>query len=298
MQLSTGFRERSSLSGQNDLQAIGRHGKLSLKFRKGGDRTVLHDSFSNIPMQAFQPFYLDETGCAYAYIVNPTGGLVGGDRIDTDITINDYAHAFITTPSATKVYRSSGNFSMQNTNIMVKRNGIIEYMPGYVIPFGGSLFSQKTKVFMEEAATAFILDSFTTGRVSSGEHLCFGEYRSTTEIEYCGVPIVTDKILLRPDVIDYNDLGFLESFTVMAVLYIVFDNPPLEKPLMNDIKNLMDGMNDILGGVSALPSRGVAVRLLGTATFPAEKALITLWSAARKRILNLESFPSSRMFSL
>ncbi len=277
------------------LHKVGKEGRLSLFFKKRQERTILYDSFATMPMQAFQPFYPDDTGCACTYLVNPTGGLVGGDRIDIAITLDECAHVLITTPSANKVYRSTGQFASQSIEITIKRGGVLEYLPGYVIPFAGSLYSQKTRVLMERGATAFVLDAFSTGRVARGESLHFKEYRSNTEIEYDGELILTERMALEPDRIDYSGPGLLEGFSATAVLYLVFDNPSMERPIISALRTTMDEMGAVVGGVSTLPARGVVVRLLGENARIVEKTLFRLWSVARRHILAIEdSFSITR----
>ncbi|NOZ67906.1 MAG: hypothetical protein GXP46_01345, partial [Deferribacteres bacterium] len=273
------------MSEPQGLSATGRHGRLRLVFKKQGEKTILHDSFSTMPVQAFQPFRTEGAGCACTYIVNPSGGLAGGDRVDMDITVGDYAHALITAPSANRVYRSTGEFSSQEVRIAAGRGAVIEYMPGYVIPFAGSLFRQRTRICMEEGAAAFVLDFFTPGRVARGEYLLFGEYRSVTEIEYCGELVMSERVVLRPGAARCSGMGFLESSTAMAVIYLVFDNPSVERPLAGALHAMLDGMEGVYGGASTLPSKGVGVRLLGKGVRFVEKAILEVWSAARKSVI-------------
>ena len=214
-------------------------------------------------MQAFPPFYPDQTGCAYTYLVNPTGGLVGGDRIEIEIALQEQAHVSATTPSATKIYKSLGSFASQEMRVVVGREGVFEYFPHYVIPFAHSLYYQKAKIQMEENTRALILDFFTTGRLARGEHLQFQEYRSFMEIDYRGELILSDRFSLEPLDMDYSSLGFLESCSAVAVLYTIFDNPPLDSLIIHDLRKAIQGMKNVVGGVSTLPSKGVIVRLLG-----------------------------------
>lgn len=284
------------MSDSERLYKVGKQGRLSLFFRRRQERTILYDSFATIPMQAFQPFYPDETGCACTYLVNPTGGLVGGDAIEIDITLDEYAHVLITTPSANKIYRSTGQFSSQSVEITIKRGGVLEYMPGYVIPFAGSLYRQKTRVCMDKGASAFILDAFTTGRVAGGESLQFKEYRSNTEIEYDGKLILTERMTLRPDRVNYNGMGLLEGFSATAVLYLIFDSLPLEEPLIKALRETMNKTEGVVGGVSTLPSKGVVVRLLGVNALVVEKAVFRLWAVARMHVLVIENHLSMIRF--
>ncbi|GBE33609.1 urease accessory protein UreD [bacterium BMS3Bbin06] len=293
----TGLRERSSLPGLNKLHRAGRSGRLSLFFKKRDEKTILYDSFSTIPMQAFQPFYPDGTGCAYTYLVNPTGGLVAGDMIDIDVTLDENAHVFITSPSATRVYRSTGEVSSQSTEITVKRGAVLEYMPGYVIPYSGSRYRQRTEVCMDKGSTAFILDAFVTGRVATGESLEFGEYGNTTEIVYDGELILTERLLLKPEDCDYNSLGLLEGNSATAVIYLIFDDQDKEKLILSGLQSLIEEMKDVLGGVSTIPAKGVVVRLLGGSVRFIESAIYKIWSAARKHISGSEDPLSFRMLN-
>ncbi len=276
------------MSDSERLNKVGRHGRLSLSFKKREERTILYDSFSTIPMQAFQPFYPDGTGCAYTYLVNPTGGLVAGDRIDIDVTLDENAHVFITSPSATRVYRSTGEVSSQSTEITVRRGAVLEYMPGYVIPYSGSRYRQRTEVCMDKGSTAFILDAFVTGRVATGESLEFGEYGNTTEIVYDDELILTERLILKPGDCDYNSLGLLEGNSATAVIYLIFDDHDKEKLILSGLQSLIEEMKDVLGGVSTLPAKGVVVRLLGGSVRFIESAIYKIWSAARKHISGSE----------
>jgi urease accessory protein len=277
---------------KGNIHEVGKHGRLALAFSREGDKTVLRDSFATIPMHAFPPFYPDDTGCAHLYIVNPTSGLVGGDRIESEITLEENAHAFITSPTATKVYRSTGEYSESTVDISLKRKAVLEYFPRHVIPFAGSMYRQNTRISMEAGSMLFFLEGFTTGRTVRHEHLGFREYISSTEIAYCGTPVVTDRFILDPEMEDYGALGFLESYTVSAALYIIFDEPSLVKGLVSLIEGRLSVREDISGGVSALPSNGVGARLLGNNVYSLEKTAFDIFSVSREELLGMGSTPT------
>ena len=277
-----------------DLSRVGRQGILRLEFEKRNDRTILSESYSKSPMHVFQPFYPDETGCAFTHLFNAAGGLVCGDRIEIHIIVNESSHVFATTPAATKIYRSSGDSACQQTEITVRKGGVFEYLPSYVIPFANSSYRQKIKLSMEEDTVAFVLDFFTTGRLARGEHLQFDQYSSIMEINYCEEPILFEKATLKPLETDYSGFGFLESFVAAASVYLIFDNPGIEKDLLNILRAGVGGLSGVLEGVSRLPSKGVIVRLLGNGTRSIERAVIEIWSVASKHILRRKSFSQLR----
>src|SRR5207253_6838753 len=71
-------------------------------------------------------------------VLNPTGGLVGGDRLAIDVTIGPAAHGCLTTPSATKVYRTAGAAAEQRVHIRLGAGAILEWVPDHTIPFARS----------------------------------------------------------------------------------------------------------------------------------------------------------------
>jgi urease accessory protein len=278
------------------LHEVGRYGSLRLVFRKKGDRTVLQESFSTIPMKAFQPFYPDDTGCACVYMVNSTAGVFGGDRIEIDIALDVHSHVLLSTPSANKLYRGNGGFSSQTVKITLKKGAVLEYLPGYVIPFSGSKHKQRIELYMQEGSTAFVLDFFTTGRVAMGESLQFEEYRSTTEVVYEGEPVVTERVVLRPKEMDYSGLGILERYQATAVLFLVFNNLSIQEPLINALRATLNKIKGAIGGVSTLPIKGVVVRILGPNARIIESAMFKIWSVARRHILSIDNTLSLRRF--
>lgn len=272
-----------------DLQRVGRDGRLKLLFCREGGKTILGDFFSTMPLSVLPPFYPDDSGCAYSYIINPTSGLVGGDRLVIEIALEEGAHAFITAPSATKVYKSSDHYSEHITDLWVKKQGRLEYFPRTVIPFAGSRYKQKTRISLEESATAFIVEGFTTGRTDRKERLAFKEYRSSLEITYGGKMIAADRFTLRPEVTDYAALGYFESLDTVMSVYLVFDDPLKERKIIEEINALFAQREQLLGGVTTLPLKGIMVRLLGRGATQLEDVVLHIHSIVRKKILGKES---------
>src|SRR5438094_506935 len=86
---------------------VGRDGALSLALERRGGATVLSRCRYSLPLQVLAPLALDDRA-AVVSVLNPTRGLVGRDRLAIDVVVGPDAHACLTTPSATKVYRTAG----------------------------------------------------------------------------------------------------------------------------------------------------------------------------------------------
>ena len=62
---------------------------------------------------------LDGSGAATLLLLNPTGGVLGGDRLETRVHLGAGTRVCLSTPSATRVYRSAGPASVQRVHVEV-----------------------------------------------------------------------------------------------------------------------------------------------------------------------------------
>ena len=115
-------------------ESVGRVGELRLEYAKRDHQTVITRSYCTTPWHLLPPIYLDETGSAYTLLVNPSGGLVGGDGLSIDMNLDRDAHVLISSPSANRVYRSEGKLSEQIITLTVGPGAILEWLPEHTIP--------------------------------------------------------------------------------------------------------------------------------------------------------------------
>ena len=65
----------------------GQHGSLRLSFERREGRTVLAGRYSSSPFGAVRANYPDGSGIPEVQITNPSGGILGGDRLELEITL-------------------------------------------------------------------------------------------------------------------------------------------------------------------------------------------------------------------
>ena len=68
-------------------------------------------------------------GSCHHVLVHPPGGIVGGDTLEITITGGDGSHALVTTPGATRFYRSQGEPGQQHTRIRLAPGARLEWLP-------------------------------------------------------------------------------------------------------------------------------------------------------------------------
>src|ERR1700674_1794198 len=89
---SSGSATPCSLNSERNPERVGRDGYLRLRFERRGQRTILSQSRFTLPLQVLTPLALED-GTAYLMLLNPTGGVLGGDHLFTEIVQENDRHA-------------------------------------------------------------------------------------------------------------------------------------------------------------------------------------------------------------
>jgi urease accessory protein len=272
-----GFAKRSF----SNPERAGRDGFLALRFDRRLGRTALAQCRFKLPLQALIPTELpDDT--AYLMLLNPTGGLVGGDFLLTDISQEADTRVCLTTPSATRVYRTLHQPARQETRIQMGEGAFLEYLPDHVIPYRGSKLQQSLHVDMSHGSRAIIWDALAAGRVSCGERWNFHEVDSRLEIFLRGEPVFLNRTRIRPAELDLQRLGLAEGFDYLATLAIVADGFTAWKETLAAMNAALENMPQILGGASALAKGGCIVKFLARAASDLMSAQAELWGRVRQ----------------
>ena len=87
-------------------------GELALQFAPSERGTVVARRRHEGPFCIQRPFYPGDGTC-HVYLLHPPGGLAAGDELILDAAAEHGAAALLTTPAATKFYRSEGLPSVQ-----------------------------------------------------------------------------------------------------------------------------------------------------------------------------------------
>lgn len=267
---------------------VGRDGALRLAFERRGPATVVASCRFTLPLQVMAPVALDDPA-AVVSILNPTGGLVGGDRLAIDVRAGAGAHAVLTTPSATRVYRAEGEPTVQTVRLSIGPRAVVEWVPDHTIPFAGSALRQAIDVELDETAGLILVDAFAAGRVAAGEAWRFAWLESAISIRDPGGWLLHDRFVLRGPARkndpSFDGLGFTESRPYFASIAVVgaFDCDRFAA----DVQGLgADGDATSLG-VAALPRRGAFVRCLATSAPALLGAVEGCWRLARGALLGL-----------
>jgi urease accessory protein len=129
---------------EGEGQGEGWRAELGLRFEARAEHTYLAERRHRGPLLIQRPFH-PEGGPCHVYVVHPPGGIVAGDRLSLDVSCGEGAHALLTTPAATKFYRSEGREAIQDQQLAATA-GAIEWLPQETIFYPGARVRSGTHV--------------------------------------------------------------------------------------------------------------------------------------------------------
>lgn len=270
-------------------RSVGRAGRLQLQYAQRDGRTIITTSHCTSPWHLLPPIYLDDTGAAYTLLVNPSGGLVGGDRLSIEMTVDEKAHVLISAPSANRVYRSEGDVSAQDIELAVGPGAILEWLPEQTIPFAGSRFRQTIHATLAPGAMILFWDAIASGRIARGERWAFATLENEIRITTASGSALLERYALDPAT-NLGAIGLAADWDYVASLYVVNDaaTPEVWSRLETRIGLVLDEhAEQVLGGVSQPAVPGIAVKLLAKSAPDLTRIQDGLWAAVRAELWGL-----------
>jgi urease accessory protein len=144
------------------------HLLLQASARPNG-RTVLAAQSFRAPYHISKPYWDSDTRTMLVQVVNPTAGILAGDRLESAITVEAYAALLVTTPSASRVFQMKSGTAECHQQFTVAAGGWLEVMPEPLVPHRGCRFRQTTRIAVAPGGGLFFADLLMPGRVAHGE---------------------------------------------------------------------------------------------------------------------------------
>jgi urease accessory protein len=267
---------------------VGRDGFLRLALARRGERTVLVDRRYRTPLQVLEALDFPGDPALGLVVLNPTGGVLGGDRLTTDISLDAGSHVMVTTPSATRVYGSQEETTVQVTNLRLAEGATLEYVPDHTILHPRARLSQSLSADLASGARLLLWDAWALGRVARGEAWMFESLASVVRVTAGGTPVYVDRMRLEPSILKLDALGGTEGAGYVAA-WVVAENAG-DRPwsaLADKWADRAAGVPGVAAAGSALRRHGCVVRLLASSAYALLEAQQHLWDAARADVLGL-----------
>lgn len=141
-------------------------GHLNLAYSHDGQRTVARHTHDG-PLRVLKALYPEGDAVCHHVLVHPPSGMVGGDALHIDVTANEHAHALITTPGATRFYRSLGAVASQSVTLSLAANARLEWLPLETIVYPQARASSSVRMVLGPGATMIGWDVVCLGLPAS-----------------------------------------------------------------------------------------------------------------------------------
>lgn len=257
--------------------------QLDLEFSHRSDKTVLSHRSQRGPLAVQSAFYPEGDVC-HLYILHPPGGVVGGDALTINTTVHENASTLLTTPGATKFYRSQGETAYQQQNLQVAGHASLEWLPQENIYFPGAQARMSTHIDLASNARFIGWEMHCLGLPANEETFTTGQLSLDFSLSRHGVPLLMERMQINAERL--NAPTGLRGHPVMAMLVATpADNDLLDKAraTLNDEENHLIAVTLIDGCL--------VVRYLGNSTAKCRKLFTQIWLVIRPTILKRKACP-------
>lgn len=177
------------------------HAQLQLHYDFEADRTVVRFRHEG-PLRILQSLYPEGNAVCHNVLVHPPGGLVGGDTLDITTTVASGAHGLVTTPGATRFYRSTGVPAGQHTQVTLAEGARLEWLPLETLCYSACM--AENRLIMNLGPQAELLGWDITALGLPGANLPFQHGQLQQHIEFPGVWLERGRI-------DATDRGLMDG---------------------------------------------------------------------------------------
>jgi urease accessory protein len=253
-------------------------GYLALNFQSRAGKTLLAQREQSGPLTLQKPFYPEGDEVCHCVVLHPPGGIVAGDELALSFTAQAASRALITTPGATKWYRSDdGAHATQRIEIDVAPGASVEWLPQETIFYNGARATSDIRWRLHGDALAFGWEVACLGRPAADERFASGALRLNVSIEHKGHALWVERARLHgDDPLMASPIG-LRGHSVFATAYLAGRECG---------EQLLEGLRAVSApqgaqvGLSALPGLLLA-RYLGDSAEQARGYFAALWECLR-----------------
>lgn len=263
------------------------HLNYSARESAGKPKTVAHFTHTG-PLRILQSLYPEGEQICHNVLVHPPGGLVGGDTLDLKIDAAPGAHGLLTTPGATRFYRSDGEPALQRTAIAVADNARMEWLPLEAIAYSGCRAENRLTMALAPGAELLGWDITALGLPAANQPFAAGSF--SQHIEIPGVWLERARIQAADHLLLNSPLG-LAGQRCMGTLFFVAGNE-LQRTRRQDA---LDVARTVINshplcqqaGATSPDRRVVVVRVLAPVVEPVMQLLRQVRAAWREQLWGL-----------
>src|SRR5262249_17768080 len=154
--------------------------------------------------------------------VNTAGGIAGGDRLETTVTLLGNASLAVTTQAAEKVYRALIEPAHVTTQLNVSEGARLAWLPQETIIFQQARVVRETVIQLRSGAQMVALEWLVFGRAAHGEEVRGGSINDSWRVSIDGRLAWADSFRVTDDVFSHLHKKALLSHTKAIATMVCF----------------------------------------------------------------------------
>ena len=154
---------------------------LRLDYSREGGRSVARFAHDG-PLRILQSLWPEGDAVCHNVLVHPPGGLVGGDTLQVDVRAAEGSHGLVTTPGASRFYRSEGATALQDVWLRVDAGARLEWLPLEALYYSGCRAENRLRMELAPGAELLGWDIAALGLPQAGQPFARGSVLQHLEL--------------------------------------------------------------------------------------------------------------------
>ncbi len=258
--------------------------RLDLDYTLEAERSVaryLHQG----PLRILQSLYPEGDAVCHNVLVHPPSGLVGGDTLDMQVSVGAGAHGLVTTPGATRFYRSEAGLATQQVHARLESGARLEWLPLEAIAYNGCDGLNRAVFDLAPGAEMMTWDITALGLPAADMPFVQGTFRQHLEIP--GVWLERGTLDASDSRLMNSPLG-LAGQRCMATLVFAAGSAMADERIERALacaRELLEASElRLTAGATSPHQQVIVLRVLSPVTEPAMQLLRQVWAAWRQEM--------------
>ena len=254
--------------------------RLDVEFRRLHGRSVVRSRHDGA-LRCLSALHPEGDAVCHQVLVHPPGGLVGGDGLHVQLQVRPGAHGLLTTPGASRFYRSLGAPAVQSLDATLHAGSRLEWLPLENIAFDACIGENRARFHLAPGAELIAWDMLALGLPAAARPFASGSFLQHMELP--GLWLERGRI----DAADTTLLqgpGGLAGNSAIGTLVFASASPiaaPRRELLLHGARQALQGVGGVVAGATCAHPQVVVLRAIGQRIEPIATLFRAVWAGWR-----------------
>ena len=254
--------------------------ELRLRFAEREGKTYLVERSHRGPLVVQKSFHPEGDVC-HTCIVHPPGGVVGGDSLTLEVVADPNARVLLTTPAATKFYRSEERLATQ-TQRLTAADAFLEWLPQETIYYRHAKVVNEIRVQLSSKSRFIGWEVACLGLPARKEAFDAGDLALNWELTVENRPRIVDRLRIDGSSDARNSRWGLQGFEALGTMFVF----PAERAWLDEIRGIRV---DECEFAATFVDGVLVVRCLAAQGEAVKRTFVRIWQWVRPRLMQRDA---------